>query len=572
MRKLIFVAILLATPCMADEWMPFVTKDGRAKVTSSGVGAVTKPYDLSGVFLTGLPQQSQGGSELLQGGGVVWTGGLNFTISRAQFRIGGTLYESPETNVTLGAADADDDRIDVFAVQGVSGGAGTAVVVAGIPGGPPLEPQIDPSTQIKLTSVIIPEDATAPTITNLDIYLENTEWTSATNAVTITLASTNFPHAGTKDVEGTNVASASYVQFTKPSGTISLGDYTNLVFYIRSKALWPVTKGISIVWMNDTTIVGSSVAFKDNTFGFDSSNTSSYQQIVIPLSTFNAGTTAVNRLRMTVVGSGGTIGWYIDDIILQTGNPPAPPAGGDFSTNVNVAVSGDFVQFSGTTGKLGTDGGLSRTIDGTFASNSDVLIPSQKAVKTYVDNVAGGGAPITAHFLTDRSEAGLSNEVNLGALSSGILYQTVAGSVSTPAIVTIGSGLSFVTGTLSATAQAQSHSITFVVDGSGSVVSSGTKNPVKIPFGGTLTGWLLIGSPSGSVTVDILRAADGAGLPVTSIIGGSGTKPALSSAVENSSTSFTNWTSTTLTAKDNLAISLSGVSTSTYCALTLYYQ
>ncbi len=117
----------------------------------------------------------------------------------------------------------------------------------------------------------------------------------------------------------------------------------------------------------------------------------------------------------------------------------------------------------------------------------------------------------------------------------------------------------------------EDHSVTLVVDGSGIVLGTGTKNPVKIPFGGTLQGWLVIGKPSGSVTVDIFRAADGAGLPVTSIIG-SGTKPSLSSAVENSSTSFTSWTSTTLTAKDNLAISLSGITTTTYVALTLYFK
>jgi len=116
------------------------------------------------------------------------------------------------------------------------------------------------------------------------------------------------------------------------------------------------------------------------------------------------------------------------------------------------------------------------------------------------------------------------------------------------------------------------HSVTFVVDGSGSVLTTGTKAYTKIPYGGTLQGWTLIGSPSGSITIDIFRAADAAGLPVISIIGGSGTKPALASAVENSSTSFTSWTSTTLTAKDNMAISLSGITTTTYCALTLYFQ
>lgn len=116
------------------------------------------------------------------------------------------------------------------------------------------------------------------------------------------------------------------------------------------------------------------------------------------------------------------------------------------------------------------------------------------------------------------------------------------------------------------------HSITFVVDGAGAELTTGTKNPVKIPFGGTLQGWLLIAKPSGSVTVDIYRAADGAGLPTLSIVGGGGTKPALSSAVENSSISFTSWTSTTLTAKDNLAINVDSATTVTYLALTLYYK
>jgi len=141
--------------------------------------------------------------------------------------------------------------------------------------------------------------------------------------------------------------------------------------------------------------------------------------------------------------------------------------------------------------------------------------------------------------------------------------------------VTVGSGLSYThsTHTLAATAQAQSHSITFVVDGAGIVLGTGQKNPVKIPYGGTLQGWVMIASPaSSSVTADVLRAADGAGLPSASIVGGGGTKPAISSGVENSSTNFTGWTSTTLTAKDNMAISLSGITTATYVSLTLYYQ
>jgi hypothetical protein len=116
------------------------------------------------------------------------------------------------------------------------------------------------------------------------------------------------------------------------------------------------------------------------------------------------------------------------------------------------------------------------------------------------------------------------------------------------------------------------HSITLYVDGAGSVLTTGTKNPFKSPYAGTLKGWTLMCKPSGSVTVDIFRAADGAGLPTVSIVGGGGTKPAVSSNVENSSTSFTGWTSIALAQFDNLAIDLSGISTVTYVELTLYFQ
>jgi hypothetical protein len=60
-------------------------------------------------------------------------------------------------------------------------------------------------------------------------------------------------------------------------------------------------------------------------------------------------------------------------------------------TNIDGAVTGpasstaaDFATFSGSTGKIVQDSGLSLSTDGTFAANLDTLIPSQKAVKTYV--------------------------------------------------------------------------------------------------------------------------------------------------------------------------------------------
>lgn len=60
------------------------------------------------------------------------------------------------------------------------------------------------------------------------------------------------------------------------------------------------------------------------------------------------------------------------------------------------SVDSDFVMFSGTSGKIIKDNSLSLDTDGTLAANSDSKIPSQKAVKTYA--VTGPGFTVDSDF------------------------------------------------------------------------------------------------------------------------------------------------------------------------------
>lgn len=206
--------------------------------------------------------------------------------------------------------------------------------------------------------------------------------------------------------------------------------------------------------------------------------------------------------------------------------------------------------------------------------------PSATATPTPTPTPA---APADAHYVTTQAESGLSNEFSLGSLSAGILKQSVSGSVATVSIATAGTDyltdnqLITLSGEVSGVGATsivttQTHFVTFDVDGVGIVLTTGTKNPYKTGYGGTLVKWSMMCSPSGSVTVDIFRAANGAGLPVTSIVGGGGTKPAISSGVEASGTDFTGWTSTTITALDNMAISLSGITGVKYVEITLWFK
>ncbi len=57
---------------------------------------------------------------------------------------------------------------------------------------------------------------------------------------------------------------------------------------------------------------------------------------------------------------------------------------------------------------------------------------------TYQTCGAVSGGPAAAHVLTTQAEAALSNEFNLGGLTSGLLKHTVSGSISTPATALVG--------------------------------------------------------------------------------------------------------------------------------------
>lgn len=270
---------------------------------------------------TGTPGYSANG--LISGGGVMWTGGYGFTVSAATYTIQGGYYSSAETALTLAASHATLDRIDIIAVNS----SGAAVVIQGTNSATPELPDVDPTSQLQLTFVYVAAASTAPTtIATTDIYHENTEWTSAKSGTPINLASTSNPHSGTKDVEATAATTGNYFQFTAP-GAIDLAARNELIFYIRSKATWAATRSITVQWYSTNSLRGTAVSFKNGAFGFDSSSTSAYQQIVIPLSLFQANGLSVNRVRFTVAGTGSTVGFYFDDAVLQGGlNQPTAPS------------------------------------------------------------------------------------------------------------------------------------------------------------------------------------------------------------------------------------------------------
>lgn len=285
---------------------------------------------------------------VLSGGGVAWVANLDFIVSPATYLIENVEYTSILTPLTLSNGGADP-RIDVIAADNT----GTIVVIAGTPSTPAVKPDVDPSSQVELTWVYIDTGATTPSNVVLsDVYHENVEWTTSKSGAVFTLNSTNNPHTGSLDIEATAAGTNSWCRMQAPLA-FDPATRTNLVFWIRSKATWPATRSLQIFFNSSATQKGSIVVLREGAFGFVTSNTAAYQQIVIPISLFAANGLSVNQLQFKVSGTGTNLGFYLDDVTLQGGIASAgAPTGmtwkGAWNATATYSVN-DVVVYNGET-------------------------------------------------------------------------------------------------------------------------------------------------------------------------------------------------------------------------------
>src|SRR5512139_3289183 len=262
------------------------------------------------------PVNDQPLSQVVSGLQVIWTGGLNFSMSAGTYYIDGVVYTADAQTLTLDAADVTHPRIDVLAVDT----DGDFVKVTGTPGANPSEPDVDPVTQLKLKFVLVPAGGTAPTIGSDEIIYEEAdgagEWTPSTTGTAFATGSTSEPDTGTKCIVATSLTNTSTCVLNKGS-TLSRDSYDALILRIKSKTANWGTGRLRLHFQNaNSQRVGNIVSIEQGTFGFSESNVSTYQQVVIPLTSFNvpAGT-LLQRLHIT--GAGAVFTCHLDNIKLQ---------------------------------------------------------------------------------------------------------------------------------------------------------------------------------------------------------------------------------------------------------------
>jgi hypothetical protein len=108
--------------------------------------------------------------------------------------------------------------------------------------------------------------------------------------------------------------------------------------------------------------------------------------------------------------------------------------------------------------------------------------------------------------------------------------------------------------------------IGITIDGGGSAITTGVKGYIVVPNARTITGWYVVGAPSGSIVVDVWKA-NGSIPTVANTIAGS-EKPTLSSSQYNSDLSLSTWT-TALVANDVIGFNVDSATTITKATIVI---
>jgi hypothetical protein len=560
----------LASPPLTVGTLYFVTDEG---VTERWDGTTWEPYSGAGTGVTPPPSSGATASTfLVSGGQVVWEAAYTFRVSAADYFIGGTRYASAEDTVTLSAAHATLDRIDVVALDT----SGQAVVIAGTAAATPSEPSVDPAQYLKLGFVQVEQATVAPpAVVTVSVYAEAAgtpgEWAWTSSGASIVVTSTNSPHAGTKTIEGTSVVAGVYAQGTA-AAPVTASDYDHLLLFLKSKAAWNASRGLLVTLRLSGVLVGASVELRrSGTYGFDSALTSSYQMVAIPLVAFAVPQGAtIDGVR--VEDFGGAIGFYLDDISLQA-HATTPVGGGltqdqadaRYAPLVHAARHGSGGADPVTvTALAGFPGGTTTFLraDGTFAA------ASAGAPAHHASHETGGADALTA------LDAGVLTSGTLGVarLPAHASTHNTGGSDAITALA----GSVITTGTIaSARLPARIGAVGLVIDGGGSAITTGVKGFLRVPFACTITGVTLLSTDAsataGSIVIDIWKDTYANYPPTVADTITASAKPTLSSANKSENTTLTGWT-TSVAAGDVLGFNVDSVATMTRVALMLTVQ
>ena len=378
-------------------------------------------------------------------GGVSWTGtGFIYDVSIINYKIQGVIYTTAATQIGLTAADPTFDRIDVVYVDDTQ----SVGVLQGVPSSSPVKPTVDNATQLEVTFITVPAGQTSPALNIVVIYDENLgtasgEWDTSTDA-SITFTSTNDPYSGTYSIEtNASFGSNKEIIFTPPSNSYTIVA-SQLTFRLKAKVdMTDSSDSIYVGFYNSGSLVGNSVTIGGSpvsTFGFDGSNTTSYQLCTIPISSFGGLPTTIDELRFFRTSGVGTAEFLLDKVQIEEGAQSSPTLGlpslsenniwignsssqaieATFSfenltdTNITSSTTNDTLRFDGTdwvnNSFVTADG------SGTFSINGSFIYTDGSQQSGYVLSTDGTGL---AFWTQSQGATSAVSEITISGTQNG---------------------------------------------------------------------------------------------------------------------------------------------------------
>lgn len=118
------------------------------------------------------------------------------------------------------------------------------------------------------------------------------------------------------------------------------------------------------------------------------------------------------------------------------------------------------------------------------------------------------------------------------------------------------------------TGDVKTATITFVIDGGGSAITTGVKGDLEIPFACTITAATVLADQSGSIVIDIWKDTYANYPPTNADSITASAKPTLSSATKSQDTTLTGWTKP-IAAGSTLRFNVDSITTCTRVTISL---
>lgn len=247
----------------------------------------------------------------------LWVSGLIFDVVANAFPVNGVTYAATSAQVTLDAADATLDRIDlIVAIKPVSPATiGTVGFIKGTPASPSVvvPPDYDPSEYYVIKQVTVKAAQTTPDgISTTQVYDEGVEWTVAPSENIV--ETTSDPSTGTKSLEATDNLITDNVLFTAPS-QLSTEDIGAISFDLKLKEAAGAGSIFIEIYLAGVRI--KLYTFSNGSNGFVQNNLA-YQNILIDKSKLNLPVQNFDKIRIRPYWASD--GYFIDNVVIHTGS------------------------------------------------------------------------------------------------------------------------------------------------------------------------------------------------------------------------------------------------------------